>query len=92
MEHLDKAIEEKSYVKMDKVLQNHPFLRKYDYMVLYFREACWKDNMLLMKWVWSRCLNRHLEMAEVGYECAIQHKKYEMAEWIKEYTSLYIKC
>lgn len=90
MEHLDKAIENHDYVKMDKIIKKYPFLRTYDYMMLYFREASWKDDMLLAKWAWSRCLNGHLEMAEVGYECAIQHKKYEMAEWIKEYITLYV--
>lgn len=90
MEYLDKAIEEHSYVQMDKVIKRYSYLRNYDYMVLYFREACWKDNMMLAKWAWSRCSNGHIAMAEAGYECAIQHKKYEMAEWIKDYMSLYL--
>ena len=83
MEHLDNAIEKHDYVEMDKVLKKYPFLRKYKYMVLYFREACYKDDIMVAHWVWTRTSYNHMVMAQEGYLCAKQHKKYEMMEWIE---------
>ena len=83
MEKLDQAVECRDYRGMEKILKKAPWLTKFKYMNMYFRDACWKDDMLMMQWFWSHATHGHYEMVMEGIKVADQHRKYEMSEMLE---------